>query len=139
MIHQVRLFPHLIRPFGQGMIQGNIILSPTILIIDHFFQYNFQTKKSLPIILCMEAALRDHNRQPVPEKLGPIYSRNFLNYLNQHTHMNITCFGLNCASPEDLIASLKGLFSHTSLVKEKRKKISVLFKKNPHISIPITF
>ena len=98
-----------------------------ILIIDFFFQYNFQTKKSLPIILCMEAALRDHNRQPVPEKLGPIYSRNFLNYLNQHTHMNITCFGLNCASPEDLIASLKGLFSHTSLVKEKRKKISVLF------------
>ena len=64
----------------------------------------------------MEGALRDDNRQPEPKQLGPIYRRNFLNYLNQNPHMNITCFGLNCAAPEDIIASLNGLFTNISPV-----------------------
>lgn len=68
------------------------------------------TYQSLPIMLSMEAALRKDNVQPDPKGLGPIYRQNFLTYLKKNPHMNITAFGLNCAAPEDLIASLHGMF-----------------------------
>ena len=67
-------------------------------------------------MLSMEAALRKDNVQPDPKGLGPIYSQNFLTYLKKNPHMNITAFGLNCAAPEDLIASLHGMFDKKAKV-----------------------
>ena len=67
-------------------------------------------------MLSMEAALRKDNVQPDPKGLGPIYSQQFLTYLKRNPHMNITAFGLNCAAPEDLIASLHGMFDKKAKV-----------------------
>ena len=69
-------------------------------------------------MLSMEAALRKDNVQPDPKGLGPIYRQNFLTYLKKNPHMNITAFGLNCAAPEDLIASLHGMFDKKTQVIE---------------------
>ena len=79
-------------------------------------------------MLSMEAALRKDNVQPDPKGLGPIYSQNFLTYLKKNPHMNITAFGLNCAAPEDLIASLHGMF-------DKKAKVNNLWSTEELISL----
>ena len=58
----------------------------------------------------MEAGLRKDNLEPDPGNLGPIYRDNFLKYLEKNPNVNITAFGLNCAPPEETIASLHGMF-----------------------------
>ena len=73
-------------------------------------------KVSLPIILSMEGALRKDDRIPDQNNLGPLYRDNFLTYLKMNPHMNITCFGLNCAAPEDIIAGLEAMFAKTKKV-----------------------
>ena len=72
-------------------------------------------------MLSMEAALRRDDRDPDPEVLGPIYRQGFMDYLKKNPHMNIVTFGLNCAVPEDLIASLNGMFN------PKKQVILILF------------
>ena len=74
------------------------------------------SKESLPIMLSMEGALRKDDRIPDQDNLGPLYRDNFLTYLKMNPNMNITCFGLNCAAPEDIIAALDGMFT-------KKKKV----------------
>ena len=69
------------------------------------------SKESLPIILSMEGALRKDDRIPDQKNLGPLYRDNFLTYLKMNPNMNITCFGLNCAAPEDIIAGLEAMFT----------------------------
>ena len=81
-------------------------------------------------MLSMEAALRKDNVQPDPKGLGPIYSQNFLTYLKKNPHMNITAFGLNCAAPEDLIASLHGMF-------DKKTKVNNHFQFNFRYTISL--
>ena len=70
----------------------------------------------------MGAGLRKDDRIPDPKRLGPIYRDKFLAYLDKNPHMKITCFGLNCAAPEDLIESLNGMFA-------KKKKDDMDFQK----------
>ena len=62
-------------------------------------------------MVSLEAGLRQDNRDPDPEVLGPIYRQGFMDYIIENPHMNIVNFGLNCAVPEELIASLNGMFN----------------------------
>ena len=79
-------------------------------------------------MVSMEAALRTDDRVPDPNTLGPAYRDNFLAYLKLNPHMNIICFGLNCASPEDLIASLNGMFTKKKPVKAESAYIELKFR-----------
>ena len=62
-------------------------------------------------MVSLEAGLRQDNRDPDPEVLGPIYRQGFMDYIIENPHINIVNFGLNCAVPEELIASLNGMFN----------------------------
>ena len=74
---------------------------------------------------------RNDDREPAPNQLGPIYAQNFLNYLNQNPSMKITCFGLNCAAPEDLIQSLRGIFKKQDFENELiRRKVGFIVYAN---------
>ena len=66
--------------------------------------------RSLPIYLAMEGALRNDDRQPMPDQLASIYSSRFLEYYEANPELGIECFGLNCASPEAILDSLEEMF-----------------------------
>ena len=65
---------------------------------------------SLPIIVSFQGRLLNDNLEPSPEDIGPYLVREFIDYVEKHTYMNIIAFGLNCAGPEDLSKSLECIY-----------------------------
>ena len=61
----------------------------------------------------MPCLCRDDGRKPDPLSNGPSYARSFLNYLDENPSLNVIAFGLNCASPEDMMASFECIFAKT--------------------------
>jgi S-methylmethionine-dependent homocysteine/selenocysteine methylase len=69
-----------------------------------------KNRKMLPIIVSLQGSLRNNDLQPIPEELGPFTIRQFLKYFDRNRAMNITALGLNCAGPEDMVASFQCMF-----------------------------
>ena len=84
-------------------------------------------------MVSLEAGLRQDNRDPDPEVLGPIYRQGFMDYIIENPHMNIVNFGLNCAVPEELIASLNGMFNPKKQVQARFLKFHIKTILETHI------
>ena len=54
--------------------------------------------------------------QPVPEKLGSVYLKKFLQYFDDNPTLGIECYGLNCSAPEELKETLDFTFQKTTKV-----------------------
>ena len=59
---------------------------------------------------------RNDNLQPVPEKLGSVYLKKFLQYFDDNPSLGIECYGLNCSAPEELKETLDFTFQKTAKV-----------------------
>ena len=59
---------------------------------------------------------RNDNLQPVPEKLGSVYLKKFLQYFDDNPSLGIECYGLNCSAPEELKETLDFTFQKTTKV-----------------------
>ena len=72
----------------------------------------------LPIMVNFQGSLRSDELQKGsndehkldPETIGKLVIRNFLDYVDRNPTLNIISFGLNCASPENMMNSFRCIF-----------------------------